>query len=107
MKLRSNRKIEPDNVTWQNPQVWVVDGHKCYMYQSANQWLNWRVLKIEAPDGSIINDPDIPYKTNISPKRKNAEDWLRRKIEWHNKTDAEKSAWLKANANARPENLLW
>lgn len=78
-------------ITWQNPEVWTHKGYKCYMYQSYNEYLNYRLLKMIRPDGSEVIDPVIPLKNNISSSAKRTQEWLREKINWDMKSDEEKA----------------
>lgn len=104
MKITKPNGTTVNQVTWQKPEVWMIDGYKCYMYQSSNQWLNWRALKVKRPDGSIL-DTDIAYKTNISTSKAKAIEWLKTKIEWEKKTPEERTSWIEENSP--PQDCLW
>jgi hypothetical protein len=81
-------KDNTNQIRWQNPQIWTHKGYKCLMYQSNHQTRSWRLLDMIRPDGSQVNDPEIPSRKthstpyNISSSRKKAERWLRKKIDW-------------------------
>jgi len=85
-------------VTWQKPEVWSHQGYKCHMYQSSNQWLNWRCLKIVRPDGSVVPEAQVSYgyKSNISPSRSEAQEYLKQQIAWDLTPEAERQAHLES-----------
>ena len=103
------RKSGLNNITWQKPECWTHKGYKCYVYQSSNEYLNWRLLEMVRPDGTQANDPNIPSRKthhtpyNISASRKQAQEWLKQKIAWDQKSDDEKKTIIEAEKN-RP---LW